>query len=294
LIEKVTYRSGPLIFGQVCRPNDSSRHRVVITTHGGFSGLNDAVSAWNGGQCEVLAQLGWVVLESSYRGEDESDGRVEVCLGEVDDVLAMARIGLAQAYVDPQRVGLFGGSHGGCVGMRAVERGIPVQAAVDVFGATDWRLVLARWDENALTDPNWKPLADFVRAAIGGTPTEVPIEYDKRSTLHFASQLEIFTHPLMILHGVLDDTVPLAQSCELVTKLSGVMPYHITDADQETTAPASGCPAVAGFAAGTRSALWPDPRYFMVYDGAGHDGPLQPGATALYRDAYAFLMAKIP
>ena len=115
IIERVSYSSSGLrIWGEVCRPAQAGPHRVLVFTHGGFSGITDAFGiTWEGGTCEALAESGWVVLASSYRGEDGSDGKIEVCLGEVDDVLEMTRIGLDQPYADPSRVAVLGGSHGG-------------------------------------------------------------------------------------------------------------------------------------------------------------------------------------
>ena len=66
-------------------------------------------------------------MSSEYRGEGGSEGRKEVCLGEVDDVLQMLAIADVQPYVKPDRVLMWGGSHGGCVTLRAIERGAPGQ-----------------------------------------------------------------------------------------------------------------------------------------------------------------------
>ncbi len=69
IIEKVSYRSNGLrIFGQVCRPPSAGPHPVMIVNHGGFAGLG--AEEWNGGVCrETASRLGYVVVESSYRGE---------------------------------------------------------------------------------------------------------------------------------------------------------------------------------------------------------------------------------
>src|SRR5262245_45574824 len=144
IIEKVAYRSNGLrIFGQVCRPASAGPHPVMVVNHGGFAGLGDE---WNGGVCrQTASQLGYVVVESSYRGEDGSEGTIELCLGEVDDVLRMLEIVLAQPYADRRRVVMWGGSHGGCITTRAFQRGAPVHAAVDVFGPTDAAATYAFW-----------------------------------------------------------------------------------------------------------------------------------------------------
>src|SRR5687768_5028614 len=101
ITERVSYRSGPLrIEGQVCRPSGGERRPVLVFNHGGWMGLFSGLG--DGGFCDRTARtFGWAVIESSYRGEDESDGEIEICLGEVDDVLAMMEVGLAQPWADP-------------------------------------------------------------------------------------------------------------------------------------------------------------------------------------------------
>ena len=135
VIEKVSYRSdGYRIFGQVCRPKAAGAFPVIVNNHGGAVGLGPE---WNGGSCASAARNDLVTVQSSYRGEDGSEGPIELCLGEVTDVLEMMTIALRKPYADPARVVMWGASHGGCVTTRAVQRGAPVLAAVDVFGITD-------------------------------------------------------------------------------------------------------------------------------------------------------------
>src|SRR5690349_20713989 len=87
LTEAVTYRSdGLLIHGQVCRPKGDGPYPVIVYNHGGFQGLGIDPQA---GNCVDSATGGYVWIGSSYRGEDGSEGEIEVCLGEVTDVLRM-------------------------------------------------------------------------------------------------------------------------------------------------------------------------------------------------------------
>jgi X-Pro dipeptidyl-peptidase (S15 family) len=138
VVERVSYGgtgTQPRVFGQVCRPTGgATKHPVVVLNHGGFSGLKGDA---DGGLCVTLARKGYVAIEASYRGEDGSQGNVEACLGEVDDVLAMLTVALVQPYADSAHVGMLGSSHGGCVTLRALERGAPVRVAADGFGITD-------------------------------------------------------------------------------------------------------------------------------------------------------------
>ena len=149
-VERVSYRvGGLLVWGQICRPTADGAWPVLIFDHGGFDGLG---AEWDGSLC-AGAQNGLVIAASSYRGEDGSDGSVEVCLGEVDDVLTLASIVRRKPYADGARLAVLGGSHGGCITLRAIERGFDAVAAADLFGVTDWAGAYAYWQAEKAAHP---------------------------------------------------------------------------------------------------------------------------------------------
>lgn len=273
-IEKVSYRSsgGLRVFGQVCRTTILGRRPVVVVNHGGFEGLG---AEWNGGLCKTFARAGYVVIESSYRGEDGSEGNVEFCLGEVDDVLAMLDITLAQSYADRDRVVMLGLSHGGCIALRAIERGAPVRAAADVFGPTDAASLVRFWQARvAAGDPNsaeYNELIQSVVRAAGGQPESVPAAYTARSPASFVAQLDAWPGALLTVHGTDDPLIPLAQSCLLGSRARDVRAYY-RDATRVLPGPPPGC-ADAGITwrtDGLPGPSWPDRRYLVVYRGVGH------------------------
>src|SRR5450432_2242367 len=122
-----------VIHGLVCRRAGGGVHPLVMLNHGGFYGIDPTTRD----QCVAFAQAGIVAGVSSYRGEDGSQGSVEVCLGEVDDVLAMKAVLSAQPYVDAERVATVGFSHGACIATMLALRDNTLRAAVDFFGPSD-------------------------------------------------------------------------------------------------------------------------------------------------------------
>ena len=52
-------------------------------------------------------------------------------------LLAMIEVGLAQPWADPDRVVMAGMSHGGCVTLRALQRGAPLHEALALVPPTD-------------------------------------------------------------------------------------------------------------------------------------------------------------
>jgi dienelactone hydrolase len=300
-IEKVSYRSqGLRIFGQVCRPKSPGRHRVLAMNHGGFAGLG---TEWNGGGCKSAATSGWVVLASSYRGEDGSEGRIEICLGEVDDVLAMLAIGLAQPYADPSRVAMWGGSHGGCITTRAVQRGAPVHAAIDLFGPKDWAADFEMWKANLSSGAGGAQGAALYRLLIrqleestGGTPDSAAGQYAKRSPINFVSDLDRYPHAFMAQHGTLDGLVLVSDTCRLAAALPRAKSYHLDVAAAVVTTSPQGCESVGvTWLPGPRPTRgWPDARYVIVYSGLGHGFDDAPSSQAAFADYLSFLSAKIP
>jgi dipeptidyl aminopeptidase/acylaminoacyl peptidase len=292
-IDKVSYRSagGLRVFGQVCRTTVLGRRPVLVVNHGGFEGLG---GEWNGGLCRQIARAGFVVIEPSYRGEDGSEGSVEFCLGEVDDVLAMLDIALAQSWADRNRVSMLGISHGGCITLRALQRGAPVQTAVDVFGPTDAASLMQFWRARvAAGDPNsaeYNQLIQQVTRAAGGTPESVPAAYAARSPASFAPELDAWPGSLLMVHGTADPVIPLAQSCLLASRLRDVRAYY-RDASGILQGPPPGCAGgITWLSSGLPAPSWPDRRYFMVYRGVGHD---LEGATGggMLADVLSFLAA---
>jgi dienelactone hydrolase len=298
VIEKVSYRSDGLrIFGQVCRPAAAGPHPVMVVNHGGFEGL---AGEWNGGTCRGLAeQFGYVVVQSSYRGEDGSDGRIEICLGEVDDVLAMLDVALQQPYADRRRVVMWGGSHGGCITTRAFQRGAPVHAAVDVFGPGDLATTFAFWQAQIAAGSAYanvyQDLVDVTSRAAGGTPAQVPAAYSARSPARFAADLARRPEPFLIVHGAADLLVPAPESCRLAAQAGGFTAWHLAAAPEVALPGAPGGCESAGLTWSTapRPAGWPGARYLLIYDTAGHsfDGP---GGQAMASDLVTFLVARTP
>ena len=287
IVERVGYRSdGLLIFAKQCRPDDTARHAIVVYNHGGFAGLApDSETA----RCEMTAQLGYVWLGSSYRGEDRSEGTVEVCLGEVDDVLAMIRIGAAQPYATGD-VGMYGASHGGCITQRALQRGAPVKVAIDIFGPTDWTSLYAYWQARGSSAD--QQLMSVLETATGGTPATKPDEYAKRSPINFVAAFPASV-PLLVTHGTNDAIVPVVQSCNLAMPAM-LSSYHVSSQGMELATPPTTCEQtpVPSNATPRPSPAWPMNRYLVIYDGMNHEFT-SVSAQRMLQDAATFLMAKL-
>lgn len=59
-------------------------------------------------------------------------------------------------------------------------------------------------------------MKEVYRELVGGTPQELPEEYEKRSATYWADQIDT---PLLIFHTEADDRVSIAQAEQLAAKL---------------------------------------------------------------------------
>lgn len=301
--EYVQYDSGGLrIVGQVCRPDSADdRYPILMYQHAGFSGLR---ADWDGnGLCQYFASRGYAVFMSSFRGEDGSDGVVEYCGGEVDDSIRMLQIARVQPYVQPQRAALLGISHGGCISLQMLARGVDVQVVVNVVGPTDWAqlydIAAARVAASAAAGDEAAFLA--TATATVGTPVSNLAAFAMRSPMYSLDKLRDWPGAMLVVHGAQDEVVPPIQSCNLVRGMGGFIHSHLNWRyiprwyEKTTTQHPAECghPEMhweSGAHPGKNN--WQGQRHFTFYDRMGHSDGFQI-AWAL-DDAEDFIRTKFP
>jgi dipeptidyl aminopeptidase/acylaminoacyl peptidase len=139
------------------RPDAAGRHPAVVFVHGGPSrqmllgwhpmGYYHRAYAMN----QHLASKGYVVLSVNYRGgvgygQQFRKKRDAINAADYLDIIAAARYLQARSDVDPTRVAIWGGSHGGYLTALALARNSDLFAAgVDLAGMTSFILDIERW-----------------------------------------------------------------------------------------------------------------------------------------------------
>ena len=215
--ERVTWKSkdGKEIVGLLYTPRRTkpgTKLPAVLFIHGGPEGQDIfRFDEW----AQYLAQAGYVVLEPNYRGStgygetfrnlnvEDSNG------GEVDDVAAGVHYLIDRGLVDPARVAIAGGSHGGTMVAYAVTRYPELfAAAIEMYGVVDRELFVYR------TNP---PSSIRWQMKMGGSPTEKPDVYRRANILLSIDKIRT---PLLILHGENDPQVPPAESAEFAKALA--------------------------------------------------------------------------
>ncbi len=216
------------IYGILCIPPTSlpGPHPVAILNHGtcvsptcavGNPPTYPGIGAGGIQGCELMAESGWLTVISTYRGEFiganilpppsnanpsyTSGGQIELCKGEVNDVLNLLSAVTAMPNANAHQVFMWGHSHGSCITERAIERGAAVQVAVSIDGPTDFK-----------TWSNSPPLSNSERVL-------------RSSALNNPAVLANLKFLRIQAEG--DTIVTPDQACELASKLSGSVNYYL-------------------------------------------------------------------
>lgn len=197
------YKSGNLrIRGRLFLPNGTARVAGVIYNHGGVSGLSNLAAR----RCRELALAGLAVFASSYRGEDGSDGKVEVAKGEIDDVLAGYNWFKTHPRVDAKRIAQFGTSHGALIGLFSSARDSSFRSLVFAYGVAD----IVAWYEH-LVRTNQLSNDQLTKDTYGNGPLDRPQGFAIRMGLSAVPKISSGM-PVLIIQGGKDVVVPPEQA----------------------------------------------------------------------------------
>jgi len=209
------------IHGQLFTPkNQKERGAALIFTHGGpirqmllgFHYMQYYHNAYAMNQ--YLASKGYTVLSVNYRlgimyGRAFREPPKSVWRGasEYQDVVAGAKFLQTLDNVDPQRIGLWGGSYGGFLTAMGLARNSDIfKAGVDFHGVHDWAIFLPMW-----------------AAEAEATNAEVAPDIKEARELAFKSSpvasVANWRCPVLFVHGDDDRNVPFQQTTDLVEKL---------------------------------------------------------------------------
>ncbi len=172
-----------------------------------------------------IAQSGYVVLRSDYRGHDQSEGEASGAYGSpgyVTDVLN--GVGALKRYpaVDPKRIGMWGHSMGGYITLRSMV------ISQDIKAGVIWGGVVAPYPDlfargTPTPGPSPEPGTPGFRGGwrrswveIFGSRDENPAFWDSISANAYLTDL---SGPIQLHHGTADESVPLAASQTLYDEM---------------------------------------------------------------------------
>lgn len=211
-IEIVEFPSydGVLVEGFLVRPEGDKKFPAVVLVHGGVSSQKATVQmAEHVGN--RFAEKGYVALAVHYR-----DGPLG--LQDVEDTLSGIQFLKQLDFVNPERIGVYGGSHGGYVALMCAWRS-DVKAVVEAAGFCDLADMAERLFQRR---GEWmEKNVEF----YGGYPDEVPDVYMDYSPCGHVAE---FQAAVFIIHGKMDTSVPVEHAYMLSELLENYKkPYEM-------------------------------------------------------------------
>lgn len=193
------------------KPKDfdaSKKYPVLMYQYSG-PGSQEVKNEWNSYNdywFMMLAQKGYVVACVDGRGTGfkgaEFKKLTQKQLGkyELEDQIDAAKVFGNYAFVDKNRIGIFGWSFGGFMAANCILKGNDIfKMAIAVAPVTNWRFYDTIYTER------------FMK-----TPQENPMGYDDNSPIHFADQLK---GKFLLIHGSGDDNVHVQNSMQMMQAL---------------------------------------------------------------------------
>jgi dipeptidyl aminopeptidase/acylaminoacyl peptidase len=232
-VESLTYESvdGTPVEAFLTKPAErtpASGHPMVVMIKGGPHGQQGP--AFNG-KAQVYAAQGYAVLMVNYRGSTGYGQKFADAIfkdqdgGEARDVLAGVDAALAKhPWIDPNRLGIEGGSYGGQLTNWIITQTDRFKAAIPSAGIS-----------NLVSFNYMSYYHDYLAVEFGMFPHEVwrsgpkpgdPLGYTnlmdflwQRSPLRYAARVKT---PTMFIHGENDNDVPIAEAEQFFIALKDV------------------------------------------------------------------------
>ena len=201
--ERIIYLSdGVKVMGYISYPIDNSKkYPVVVWNRGGYEnkGVIDQFTAR--GMFGQIANWGYVVLASQYRGNAISDGTDEVGGNDVNDILNLISLADEFDFADKSNCGIEGWSRGGMMTYLTLLKNPEFKCAVLIGAISDFKNYVLSNDIKIAIYKNILGQNDFEK------------KLEERTILNFVEKLPNI--PYLIMHGKSDETIPFEQSVKI-------------------------------------------------------------------------------
>ena len=203
----------PAIFYRPKMASADNPAPAMVWVHGGPGGQSRlGYSAL----IQYLVNHGYAILAVNNRGssgygktffaaDDQKHGE-----DDLQDVVEGKEYLMSLGYINPEKIGIIGGSYGGYMTLAALAFEPEVfEVGVDIFGVSNWLRTLK-------SIPAWWGAArESLYNEMGNPETDSTMLYNK-SPLFFADQIQ---KPLMVLQGANDPRVLQVESDEIVEEV---------------------------------------------------------------------------
>jgi dipeptidyl-peptidase 4 len=208
-VVQIKGQDGKLLYGRVIKPANfrpGEKYPAVVLVYGG-PGEQTIRNNWEGANwAQALAARGFVIWQLDNRGSAGRGHAFETPLyhqfgkTELADQLEGVRYLIAQGFVDPARVGIYGWSYGGFMTLYSLLNAPDVfRAGIAGAPVTNWRNYDTIYTERYL-----------------GLPSENAEGYRASSPVDYASKLKA---KLLMVHNIEDDNVLFQNTVQMTDAL---------------------------------------------------------------------------
>ena len=218
-VYRITYMSDGLkINGIVAKPKKSGNYPCVIYNRGGNREFGSLVAAHGALKLGQLANEGYVVIASQYRGNKGSEGKEEFGGKDVNDVVILTDVLKEIKFADTERIGMYGWSRGGMMTYIALTKTDRIKAAVVGGAVSDNKASILNRPEMET-----RVLAELIPDYEANKKEEL----NKRSAINWANKFSKDV-PILMLHGNADWRVKPEQSLLLALEFEKYrIPYRL-------------------------------------------------------------------
>jgi len=180
---------------------------AIVLPHGGPTG--QMVDYWNT-DVAALVSRGYICIAPNPRGSTgygldfQKANFQDLGGGDLKDEIAGVDFLKATGFVDPKKIGIYGGSYGGFMTLMAIGRTPDIwAAAVDEYGIINWSTMLKS------SDPS---LNEYLKALLGD-PGQNQKVYEEDSPITYIRSEKA---PLLVMQGDNDPRVPKEEAQQVV------------------------------------------------------------------------------
>ncbi len=204
-------RDGAMVPARLYVPDENLKNDAAVVFVHGAGYLQNAHKWWSSYFREymfhnLLTDLGYTVIDIDYRGSagygrDWRTGIYRHMGGkDLTDQVDGVKYLIENHNIDPQKVGIYGGSYGGFITLMAMfTEAETFKAGAALRSVTDWAHYNHGYTSNILNEPSKDPIA-----------------YRRSSPIYFAEGLE---GDLLIAHGMVDTNVHFQDVVRLAQRL---------------------------------------------------------------------------
>ena len=221
---KVTYKSSadgmeiPAYLFEPLNPTGTRSHPAMVWIHGGVHGNFDQM--YLPFVIEAV-QKGYAIITPEYRGSTgygaEFHNAIDYGGYEVDDAQSAVSVLKGLNYVDPERIGVLGWSHGGFITallMMRESKGSPFKAGAAIVPVTNLIFRLS------YKGPSYQR-SFSTQSRLSGLPFEERDEYVRRSPYYWVDSLKA---PLLVHVATNDQDVNFEEARPLIDALQARQP----------------------------------------------------------------------